>query len=506
MIQYTTPELNMQVHMQNIYDLFIFSIVNPPCNHLPFVIHFFSVCNICDFFIRRCSMASASKDLTTGSPAKLILNFALPMMLGSVFQQLYTITDAAIVGQFVGVEALAAVGAADWFNWLVLGIIVGFAQGFSIIPAQRFGAKRMDAMRKSAAAGILLTGVLGVLLTAVSLPLIRPILRLMDTEASIFADAAAYLTILFSGIVVVAGYNIFSSLLRSMGNSRDPLIAMIIGAVVNIALDLLFVVVFHWGVAGAAFATVIGQSCALLYSLFRLLREKEMKFQSGDWKPEGSLITRELALGAPMALQNAVIGVGGMALQQVVNGFGYVFVAGFTATNKLYGLLELAAINFGYAVASFSGQNLGAGQFDRVKKGVRTAAIMGVITSIAVGVVMIVLGRWVVSAFISAEDPVVAEQAIGVAYDFLVTMCVPLFILYLLHIYRSALQGMGDTVMPFVSGIFELVMRLSIAHIAPPFIGEFGLYLAEPMAWLGADLVLLPSFFHRIRRLDRQSQ
>ena len=291
-----------------------------------------------------------------------------------------------------------------------------------------------------------------------------------------------------------------------MGNSRDPLIAMIIGAVVNIALDLLFVVVFHWGVAGAAFATVIGQSCALLYSLFRLLREKEMKFQSGDWKPEGSLITRELALGAPMALQNAVIGVGGMALQQVVNGFGYVFVAGFTATNKLYGLLELAAINFGYAVASFSGQNLGAGQFDRVKKGVRNAAIMGVITSIAVGVVMIVFGRWVVSAFISTEDPVVAEQAIGVAYDFLVTMCVPLFILYLLHIYRSALQGMGDTVMPFVSGIFELVMRLSIAHIAPPFIGEFGLYLAEPMAWLGADLVLLPSFFHRIRRLDRQSQ
>ena len=447
-------------------------------------------------------MASAAKDLTTGSSAKLILQFALPMMLGSVFQQLYTITDAAIVGQFVGVQALAAVGAGEWFHWLVLGIITGFAQGFSILPAQRFGARHMDAMRKSAATGIVLTALLGTALTVVSLPLIRPILRLMDTEAAIIADAAAYLTVLFAGILIVAGYNICGALLRAMGNSRDPLIAMVIGAVVNIGLDLLFVVCFHWGVVGAAAATLSGQSCALLYSIVRLLQEKEMRFSPADWQLDPALVQRELALGAPMALQNAVIGAGGMALQQVVNGFGYVFVAGFTATNKLYGLLEMAAINFGYAVASFAGQNLGAGKYDRVKKGVRTAALMGIATSFVVSAVMITLGRWIVSAFISAEDPVTAQQAIDVAYNYLLTMCIPLFVLYLLHIYRSALQGMGDTVMPFVSGIFELVMRLSIAHIAPGFIGEFGIYLCEPMAWLGADLVLLPTFFKRINTLS----
>ncbi len=446
-------------------------------------------------------MASAAKDLTRGSPARLILGFALPMMLGSVFQQLYTITDAAIVGQFVGVQALAALGAADWFNWLVLGIITGFAQGFSILPSQYFGARQMDGMRKSAAAGILLTGVLGVLLTAVSLPLISPVLALLDTDAAIFRDAAVYLTILFSGILVVAAYNIFSSLLRSMGNSRDPLIAMVVGAVVNIALDLLFVVVFRWGVAGAAAATVIGQVCAALYALSRLLREREMRFQPSDWRPDAALVRRELALGAPMAMQNGVIGVGGMALQQVVNGFGYVFVAGFTATNKLYGVLELAAINYGYAVASYTGQNLGAGKYGRVKQGVRTAALMSVLTSVALGGVMILLGRWIIAAFISAEDPEAAAQAIEVAYDYLVTMCVPLFILYLLHVYRSALQGMGDTVTPFLSGIFELVMRLTVAHVAPGFLQELGVYLAEPMAWLGADLVLLPSFFRRLSRL-----
>lgn len=447
-------------------------------------------------------MAAAAKDLTTGRPARLILQFALPMMLGSVFQQLYTITDAAIVGQFVGVQALATVGAGDWFNWLVLGIITGFAQGFSILPAQRFGAQRMEAMRRAAAMGILLTGLLGAALTAVSLPLIRPVLRLLDTESAIFADAAAYLTVLFSGILIVAGYNICAALLRAMGNSRDPLVAMVIGAAVNISLDLLFVVGFHWGIVGAAVATLIGQASSLLYSAFRLLRVPELRFVRADWRPELPLVQRELALGAPMALQNAVIGVGGMALQQVVNGFGYVFVAGFTATNKLYGILELAAINFGYAVSSFAGQNLGAGKHDRVKQGVATAARMGVITSVAVGAVMIALGRWIVGLFISAEDPVMAQEATQVAYDFLVTMCVPLFVLYLLHIYRSALQGLGDTVTPFLSGIFELVMRLTIANIAPAYIGELGIYLCEPMAWLGADLVLLPSFFRRINSLQ----
>ncbi len=451
-------------------------------------------------------MAATAKNLTEGKPSVLILRFALPMMAGSVFQQLYTITDAAIVGKFLGVQALAAIGAADWFNWLVLSIIIGFAQGFAIIPAQRFGAGDHERLRRSAAMGICLTGVLALLLTAGSLPSIAPVLRIMDTEAAIFGDAEIYLVIVFSGIPIVAGYNIFSSLLRSLGDSRDPLIAMVVGAVTNIGLDLLFVVVLHWGVAGAAAATVIGQGCALLYSLAAFLRAPEMRFRRSDWLPDWRLVRREFLLGLPMALQNAVIGVGGMAVQQVVNGFGYVFVAGFTATNKLYGLLELAATNFGYAVASYTGQNLGAGKYGRIRSGVRDAARMGVLTSLAVAAVMLLAGRWIVALFISAGDPELARNALDVAYHYLATMCVPLFILYLLHIYRSSLQGMGDTVTPFLSGIFELVMRLGTVHIAPGLLGlgEWGVYIAEPLAWLGADLILLPSFFRHMRSLGRE--
>ena len=349
-------------------------------------------------------MAATARNLTEGKPSVLILRFALPMMAGSVFQQLYTITDAAIVGKFLGVQALAAIGAADWFNWLVLSIIIGFAQGFAIIPAQRFGAGDRERLRRSAAMGIALTGVLALLLTAGSLPSIAPVLRIMHTEAAIFGDAEIYLVIVFSGIPIVAGYNIFSSLLRSLGDSRDPLVAMVVGAVTNIGLDLLFVVVLHRGVAGAAAATVIGQGCALLYSLAAFLRAPEMRFRRADWLPDWRLVRREFLLGLPMALQNAVIGVGGMAVQQVVNGFGYVFVAGFTATNKLYGLLELAATNFGYAVASYTGQNLGAGKYGRIRSGVRDAARMGVLTSLAVAAVMLLAGRWIVALFISAED------------------------------------------------------------------------------------------------------
>ncbi len=449
-------------------------------------------------------MASASKNLTEGKPAGLILRFALPMMVGSIFQQLYTVVDAAIVGRFVGVEALAAVGASDWFNWLVLGIIIGFAQGFAIIPAQRFGARDGAGLRKAAAMAVLLTLALGAALTAVSIPLIRPVLLLLDTGSDILPHSIAYLRVIFGGILVVAGYNAMASLLRSLGNSRDPLVAMVIGALTNIGLDLLFVVGFHWGVVGAAAATVIGQGMSLLYTLVCLLREPQLRFAKADWKADWPLIRRELLLGLPIALQNAVIGVGGMAVQQVVNGFGYVFVAGVTATNKLFGLLEMAAINFGYAVSSYAGQNLGAGRIDRVKKGVSAAAWMAVLTSLLVGGVMILLGRPITGLFISSEDSAVRAQALDVAYRYLLTICVPLFILYLLHIYRSTLQGLGNTVMPALSGVLELVMRVAVVNTLPALLGGFGVYLSEPLAWLGADLILMPAYFRAVKKLERR--
>lgn len=450
-------------------------------------------------------MASAAKDLTQGKPIKLLLGFALPMMLGSAFQQMYTMVDAAIVGRFLGVEALAAVGAVDWFHWLVLSLMIGCAQGFTIIPSQRFGARDGQGLRRAAGTAILLTGILGAVLTAVILPLVRPILRLMDTDGAIFERSASYVSVLFGGILIVAAYNVLAALLRAIGNSRDPLIAMVIGACVNIVLDLLFVAVFHWDVVGAAAATIIGQGCAFVYTLVRVLREPALKLSRRDWKPERPLLWQEFRLGLPMALQNAVIGVGGMAIQQVVNGYGYVFVAGFTATNKLWGLLELAAINYGYAVSSYTGQNLGAGKFGRIKSGVRAGSLLGAVSGVAVGGLMLLIGRFLVGLFISSEDPAIVEQAVSVAYEYLAVMAIPLFILYLLYVFRAALQGSGDTVTPFLSAVMETVLRVAVVHTLPALLGQRGIFLAEPLAWLSADIILLPAYFLRMNRLRKRS-
>ena len=451
-------------------------------------------------------MHRQTRDLTEGRPLPLLVSFSLPLMVGNVFQQMYTVVDTAVVGKALGVGALAALGASDWLNWMMLGVIQGLTQGFGIMMAQDFGSRQMDRLRRTIGASAVLSAIGALVLLAVGQVAIAPILRLLQTPDAIQGDTVLYLRIMFGGVPVVMAYNLFAGMIRSLGDSKTPLYAMMVASCVNIGLDLLFVLVFHWGIAGAAAATLIAQVFAAGVCLWHLGKLPVLKMKREDFRLDWSQAGQLLQLGFPMAFQNAIISVGGMIVQSVVNGFGMIFIAGFTATNKLYGLLELAAINFGYAVASYTGQNLGAGLYDRVKRGVRSAALMGVLTSLAVGAVMILLGRWVVSAFISSEDPAAAQQALEVAYDFLVTMCVPLFVLYLLHIYRSALQGMGDTVMPFVSGLFELVMRLGVVHIAPAFLGQFGIYLAEPLAWLGADLVLLPSYHLRLRRLSRRSQ
>ncbi len=446
-------------------------------------------------------MAEKIKDMTRGKPAGLIFTFALPLMLGNVFQQLYTVVDTAVVGQFVGVEALASIGAADWPNWMVLGIVTGFAQGFCILVSQNFGAGDYDGMRKSISHTFGLGFALALLITALAHLIAHPLLLFLNTPDDVIDGSLLYLRITFSGIIVIMAYNLFSSVLRALGDSKSPLYAMIIAALLNTGLDILFVWAFHWGIAGAAIATVIAQCCSALYCLMCIRRIKLLRLKREDWHPDQALVRRLLALGAPVAFQNGIIGVGGFAVQYVLNGFGLVFIAGFTATNKIYGLLELAAISYGFAMATYAGQNLGAARMDRIKKGMRAAVLMGIATSATISVLMIAFGRNILSIFISGE-PEVAAQALHVAYTYLSVMAYTLVILYFLHIYRSALQGMGDTVIPMVSGILELVMRIAVALILPKLIGENGIYFAEPAAWLGAVLLLVGGYYYRIHKIS----
>lgn len=445
-------------------------------------------------------MAERIKDMTTGKPARLLLSFALPLMAGSICQQLYTMVDTMVVGQVLGVEALAALGASDWLNWLVLGIIMGFTQGFSILISQRFGAGDGDGLRKVTAMSCLLSLVIAVVVTAASLLTAEPLLHLLNTPADILPNSLSYLRIIFSGVFIVTAYNMLASILRAMGDGRTPLYAMLVASVINIGLDLLFVMVFHWGIPGAAIATVIAQGCSCIFCLFALRRLTILKIQKTDWRVDGTLCRRLFQLGLPMAFQNTVIAVGGMVVQFVVNGFGFIFVAGFTATNKLYGLLELAATSFGFSMATYTGQNLGAGKYERIRMGMRSALKMAIATAILISIAMIFLGKYFLLLFISGE-PEEVQQVLDVAYTYLFVMCCLLFVLYLLHLYRSALQGMGDTVIPMVSGVAEFSMRIGCALVLPLWLGQSGIYFAEIAAWTGAVIILITFYYRRMHHL-----
>ena len=326
-------------------------------------------------------MAQRIRNMTQGSPLRLIITFALPLMAGNVFQQLYTVVDTAVVGQVVGVGALASLGAADWLNWMVLGIIQGLTQGFSILMAQNFGAEDHRGLSRSIGTSVTLCVISAAVLLLGSQLAAEPVLRLLNTPADIMDGALLYLRIVFGGIPVIMAYNLLASILRALGDSKTPLYAMIVAALINVVLDLLFVMGFHWGIAGAAAATVIAQFFSSVYCFRNVRRITIIRLEKGDLKPTRELTGILMKLASPIALQNAIISVGGMVVQAVINRYGMLFIAGFTATNKLYGILEIAATSYGYAVTSYVGQNLGGGLVGRIKQGMRAATLVALGTS-----------------------------------------------------------------------------------------------------------------------------
>ena len=448
-------------------------------------------------------MASHVKNMTEGKPASLILTFALPLMAGNVFQQLYTVVDTMVVGKFLGVNALAALGATDWINWMMLGIIQGFTQGFAILMAQEFGAGQQERLRKVIGSSALLSLYSSVLLLLFGQLAARPVLKLLQTPDAIMAGSLLYLRIMFLGVPIVMAYNLLACILRSLGDGKTPLHAMIVASLTNIALDLIFVMALHWGIAGAAAATLIAQLISGLYCLYHIMKIDFLKMEKEDFRFQSALYGKLLALGAPMALQNCIIAVGGMIVQFVVNGFGVLFIAGFTATNKLYGILEIAATSYGYSMITYVGQNLGAGKSRRIRQGLRAALAIATVTSIAIALIMLIFGRFILSWFISGT-PEEVEQTMQVAYFYLSIMSVCLPILYLLHVVRSTIQGMGNTFLPMLSGIMEFTMRTLTALLLPLAIGEIGIFFAEIAAWAGADVVLVVSYFSVAHKLPAE--
>lgn len=445
-------------------------------------------------------MAQRIRNMTQGSPLRLIITFALPLMAGNVFQQLYTVVDTAVVGQVVGVGALASLGAADWLNWMVLGIIQGLTQGFSILMAQNFGAEDHRGLSRSIGTSVTLCVISAAVLLLGSQLAAEPVLRLLNTPADIMDGALLYLRIVFGGIPVIMAYNLLASILRALGDSKTPLYAMIVATLINVVLDLLFVMGFHWGIAGAAAATVIAQFFSSVYCFRNVRRITIIRLEKGDLKPTRELTGILMKLASPIALQNAIISVGGMVVQAVINRYGMLFIAGFTATNKLYGILEIAATSYGYAVTSYVGQNLGGGLVGRIKQGMRAATLVALGTSAVIAGAMLLFGNFFLRLFISGT-PEEIDTSMQIAYHYLAIMSVCLPILYMLHIYRSALMGLGDTVVPMLSGFAEMAVRIAVALFLPMLMGQEGIFFAEVGAWTAAAILLVAAYFVRIHRL-----
>lgn len=444
-------------------------------------------------------MAAKVRDMTKGNPGRLILMFAVPLMIGNVFQQLYTMVDTVVVGQVAGVQALAALGAVEWIMWMVLGVSSGITQGFAILIAQDYGARKWKQLKKTVAHSYVLTTITAVLLFLTSQIFAHWILSFLNTPDNIIGMSLLYLRIVFCGIPVVAAYNVFAGVLRSLGNSRTPLVAMVIAAGINIILDLVFVAGFHMGVAGAALATVIAQCFSALYCFIIVRKIEIVHITKDDFRAVPGLNRELLSLATPILFQDVIISLGGLAVQFVVNGYGFLFVAGFTATNKLYGILEMAAISYGYAIITYVGQNLGAGQISRIKKGVHISGFLAFLTSAFISVMMFIFGKHILRMFISG-NPAQTEQVLGIAWHYLSIMASVLCILYFLHVYRSALQGLGDTMIPMLSGVVEFFIRVGVALLLPKIMGQNGIFYAEITAWTGAAVLLAVSYYIRIRK------
>ena len=444
-------------------------------------------------------------NMTNGKPMRLLFSFALPLMFGNMFQQLYTVVDTAIVGQGVGMTALAALGAVDWLNWMMLGIAQGFTQGFCIRMSQKFGAQDIDGLKQTLGTSILLTAILavvGTLIAQLGLPLF---LWLMQVPDYLVSSATIYSRIIMGGFTAVCFFNLCSSTLRAVGDSKTPLIAMVAAAITNIVLDVIAVFILHWGIAGAAAATVFSQFLSGALCAVKIAKTPELKFRRHHLCLDLPMAGDLMRIGIPAATKNIIIAAGGMVVQTVVNSFDSMsFIAGFTATNKLYGLLEIAALSYGYAVTTYVGQNYGAGLIPRIRSGVRAANILAVSSSLVIAVVMLLFGRPITMLFISREDMALALEAGETAYRYLSLMSVSLPILYILYVYMSALQGMGNTIAPMWSAAFELVVRLSVAFAVAQIGIRNGIFWAEVGAWYGGGATQALFYFLQMRKIKKQ--
>lgn len=432
-----------------------------------------------------------TKDLTTGSPLKLIITFTFPAFLGMLFQQFYSVVDTIIVGKLLGIGPLAGVGATGSLNFMVLGFCMGICNGFAIPVAQKFGAGDQVELRKFVANSLWLVAIIALVLTVPVCVYCRPILRVMNTPEDVFEYAYQYIFIIFLGIPAALLYNILAAILRSLGDSKTPVLFLALSSVLNIGLDIISIKLWGMGVNGTALATVISQGVSGVICFFYMKKRfTVLQMSREERRPDGSKMKRLCYMGIPMGLQYSITAIGSLVIQATMNGFGSVAVAGATAANRINGFLTCPIEALGASMAPYVGQNLGAGKLDRVSRGVIDASLCGFVSSGVLYVIIWLYGAQLTGIFLDAPDPAVTAYAV----EFLRIVGAGYCLLTLVNVVRFSIQGLGFSVLAILSGVMEMIARCFAGLVIAPHIGFAAVAMGHPLAWLFADIFLIPAF------------
>ena len=442
-----------------------------------------------------------TNDMTTGSPAKLILKFMIPMCLGNIFQQFYNIADSIVAGQFLGVNALAAIGSTGSLIFFVTGWLNGLTSGFSIWVAQWFGAKRLDRMRHFIAMSIYVCLFFIVVMTVGLLILNEPILRLMNAPQELMGDISKYMEIIYAGLLVTCAYNAFSAVLRALGDSRSPLYFLIVSAVLNVVLDIGFIVIFHMGVEGCAYATVIAQGVSAVLCLIYIIKKFDvLRLRKRDFKFSFFIIRKLLALGVPMGLQFSITAIGTIIVQGAINVYGPVFMAGFSAASKIQNIICTVFVSFGATVATFVGQNRGAGKMDRVRKSTRVCLLIDLIVSVFLVIFLVAARAFLFRLFTSDAE------VIRIGCDMLL-LITPWYVVYVfIEVLAGSLRGAGNVIVPVVITLVGVcIMRiiwLAVVLKVSPTLSS--IIFSYPVTWILTALAFILYYIHKEREHARQ--
>ena len=432
-----------------------------------------------------------TKDLTTGSPLKLIITFTFPAFLGMLFQQFYNVVDTIIVGKLLGIGPLAGVGATGSLNFMVLGFCMGICNGFAIPIAQKFGAGDQVELRKFVANSLWLVAIIALVLTVPVCVYCRPILRVMNTPEDVFEYAYQYIFIIFLGIPAALLYNILAAILRSLGDSKTPVLFLALSSVLNIGLDIISIKLWGMGVDGTALATVISQGVSGVICFFYMKKRfTVLQMSREERRPDGAKMKRLCYMGIPMGLQYSITAIGSLVIQATMNGFGSVAVAGATAANRINGFLTCPIEALGASMAPYVGQNLGAGKLDRVSRGVIDASLCGFVSSGVLYVIIWLYGAQLTGIFLDAPDPAVTAYAV----EFLRIVGAGYCLLTLVNVVRFSIQGLGFSVLAILSGVMEMIARCFAGLVIAPHMGFAAVAMGHPLAWLFADIFLIPAF------------